>query len=386
MSILQKIYSSVIRFLVPLSLEETYRVVVDEAIKLAEGQYGTIFRQEKGQLRRVYSSSPLSEQIVIRKGGNRYKSFRKKEALIINARKLKNLTKVHPALKEMHARSILIVPLINQGEAIGLLTVVSRKDKKFSKKDLEVLKLFGSLASLAIRKASLYNEIKESLETRDLFISLAAHELRTPLTTINGYVQLLLAKINSKKPVQKEWVTELALESQRLKILIDEFLEINRIRTGKLQFNWQESSIKDLVNRALTNFKFNFPTRKIIFINELKHSKDNIISDAEKIVQVLINILENAHKYSKKDKEITLSLRSNLEEYVIDITDQGQGIEEKDLPMVFKGFYKGENSRHEGMGLGLYLTKNIIDAHKGEIAIDSKLGKGTTIQIKLPKI
>lgn len=383
--ILSSIYASALKFLKPMGVEQTYKIIIDEAIKLVGGEYGNIFLEARGELKRVYYSTPLSLGIEIRRGGNRYKAFKENKAMIIYAKKLSDLKKVHPTLKEMNARSILLVPLANADKPYGLLTIVSKKYLSFSKKDLEILKLFGSFATSAIRKNQLYEQVREALNSRDLFISLAAHELRTPLTTINGYIQLVLTKIRNKKPVQKKWFIEMNLEAQRLKTLIDEFLEINKIRTGKIQFNWQETSLKDLINRALTTFMFNYPTRKVNYKEEI-NSSTRIIADPDKAVQVFVNILENAHKYSKGNKEIFLKLKEGSDFFTVYITDQGQGIEEKDLPFVFKGFYKGENSKHEGMGLGLFLTKNIVDAHHGEISIDSEVGKGTSVRIKLPKI
>lgn len=384
MSILENIYSSVLRFLVPLSVDETYKVVVEEAVRLTDGQYGTIYLTSRGELRRVFSTMPQSVSIKLRKRGYRYKAFKGKMSILINKKDLKKLKAIHPELHRIEARSVLVVPLINQGRSEGLLTIDSWTDKKFTKKDLETLKLFGSLASLAIKQANLYEEIKKSLENRDLFISLASHELRTPLTTINGYIQLLISRIRQRKPIDNKWILELAFESQRMKNLLDEFLEINSIRIGKIQFNFGEISLSEIVNHAISTFKFNFPKRKLTVKNRLPKT-DLIIGDSDKLHEVFMNILENSVKYSSPKTEITLSLLRQKDFFKIIVSDQGWGIEEKDIPQVFEGFYKGKSSKHEGMGLGLYLVKNIIDAHHGEISIDSKVGRGTNVNIKLPK-
>lgn len=386
MSILEKIYGSALKFLVPLTSEETYRVVGEEATKLVGGQYSSILLESGGGLERVYATSPLSYKIGVRSEGLRYQAFKEGKAEILHSKTVEKLKKVHPELSELHGKSVIFIPLTNQGQSIGLLTVVSSKDKSFGKNSLEILKLFGSLASLAIRKAQLYNETKQALDNRDLFISLAAHELRTPLTTLDGYIQLLLSKMRNNKPIQDRWFMELALESQRLKTLMQEFLEINSIRNGKLQYNWAEVKLKEILKHAISSFRFNNPTRKIILSDELSSNGGKIIADQDKLLEVFTNILENAEKYSPDEKDINVLLKREDSYLLVEITDKGQGIKKKDMPLVFKGFYKGENSLHEGMGLGLYLAKNIIDSHHGEISIKSKLNEGTKVRIKLPQI
>lgn len=385
MDILENIYISTLKFLSPIGLDETYKNIVEEAVKIVGGQNGTIFLAFKGELKPVYATSPISYEMKVRRGGFRYEVFKEKQAKILHLKQIKKLKKIHPQIEDLHSRSILLVPLISNNESMGVLSVGSLKDIRFKTRDLGILKLFGSFASLAIRKSQLYEEMAKSIEDRDLFISLASHELRTPLTTINGYIQLLLTKIGQRKPIDNRWVMELAFESQRMKNLIDDFLEINRIRNGKMQFNFGEVSLSEIANHTISTFKFNFPKRKLVVKNILPKN-DLIIADADKLHQVFINILENAHKYSKEDKKILFTLKSSPEHFIATIADQGQGIEEKDLPLVFKGFYKGEKSRHEGMGLGLYLAKNILEAHHGSIQIESQLSKGTKVKIKLLKI
>lgn len=384
MSILEKIYESTLKFLSPLNLEDTYREIINEAVKLTHGEYGTIYWEKAGELHRVSSTMPQS--IELRKGGYRYRVFKEGKSTVLNKRKLRRLKVVHPELEEIGARSVLIVPLVNQDRSVGLLTIDSHEDKKFTKKDLETLKLFGSLASLSIRKALLYEEIREALEARDLFISMAAHELRTPLTSVNGYIQLLKNRKNDKQKIPDRWIDELELEANRLKQLVEEFLEINRIKTGKLQYDWKESNLKNIVKRSIESFKFSKPNREVVLKDQIKTGKDEIICDQNKLMQVFINVLENADKYSPKEKNIVVNVQNGKEFFKITFEDQGQGISKKEIPLIFRGFYRGRNSQHEGMGLGLYLARNIINSHHGEISIDSEVGKGTNISIKLPKI
>src|SRR5258708_13028226 len=179
-----------------------------------------------------------------------------------------------------------------------VLTLDSKKKEYFDKKKKNTLILFGSLASLAIKKAQLYNEVKQAADVRDLFISLAAHELRTPLTSVNGYIQLLKTRIKNRKKIPSKWVMELEMESNRLKQLVEEFLEINSIRTGKIQFDFKEASLSKIIKRSISVFGFNKPERKIFFKNKLNSPKDTVIENQTKLTQVIVNVFENADKYA----------------------------------------------------------------------------------------
>ncbi len=383
MSILEEIYASTLRFLTPLTVEDTYKIIVHEAVKLVDGESGRIFLADGKNFINVYNSSPEMPLFNPRKKGNVFRSFSKNKAFIVHSNEVK---KTYPQLGKSNVRSIMYIPLSNNGKSYGVMIIRSKKDKKFNSEELSILKLFGSLANLAMRKSQLYAEIKESLDSRDLFISLAAHELRTPLTSVNGYIQLLKTRIKNREQIPPRWVMELEMESNRLKQLVEEFLEINSIRTGRIQFDFKEASLSKIIKRSISVFGFNKPDRKIVFENKLNSPKDTVIGDQNKLTQVIVNVFENADKYSHPDKKILVTLEHKDSSYMIKIADRGRGIAEEDLPKIFKGFYKGKDSLHEGMGLGLYLAKNIIESHQGNIEIKSEINKGTKVQIKLPRM
>src|SRR5260221_3851234 len=174
---LEKIYKAGLKFLDPLDPQQTYATIIEEAVKLVKADYGSIALQEDGEFKKVYSTSPVWFKSEVRKKANAYKVFTTGKPIILGASKT---NKAHPELDEIGIKSSILIPLSYRKKAIGVLIVNSRKVQHFGENELEVLKLFGSQASLAIRKTQLYNETKQALETRDLFISMAAHELRTP--------------------------------------------------------------------------------------------------------------------------------------------------------------------------------------------------------------
>lgn len=380
---LEKIYLSSIKFLAPLSLEKTYSTIVQEAAKLVKAQWGSVLLEQNGELKRVYSSIPLKRQIKHRKRGFLYRSFKTDKPIALSA---KQIAKVHPEIEELAITSDVIIPLSSQNKSIGILSVLTKREQSFTGKEINTLILFGSLASLAIRKAQLYDDTKRDLETRDLFISMAGHEIKTPITTIFGYTQLLFNNFHQGKKLKGEWIDSLFAECDRLKSLVNDFLEIGHIKKGSLHYNLKEYSIKAIANQAINNFSFNYSHRDLILKDYISTNKDTAVVDHDRLMQVLINLLDNAAKYSPPDRKIMLILKSDQLNFIIQIKDQGIGIAKKDLPKIFNRYYRKSGDSHRGLGLGLFIVKNIIEYHHGSINLHSQLHKGTTVEIKLPRI
>lgn len=385
-NILNTIYRTSLKFLTPLTLEQTYEVIIKEALRLVKADFGSIFLYEDDEFKRVYTNNPALYDIKVRKKGFTYRVFKERRPIILDYAK----TKKNPHLGQYAKygilyRNDLMVPLFYQGKSLGVLSMISARNKPFTQTDVEVLTLLVPSATLAIRKAQLYDQTQKALEARDSFISMAAHELRTPLTTINGYSQLLHTKLSKSNTPEARWIEELSWECRRLTLLVNELLEVERIKTGQLRYLWKECSLGDILKRALQDFNFTHPQYKVVVEDKVEKNKDKVIGDYDKLLQVIINLLDNAAKFSAPDKKITVSLKSKSACVILSVKDQGKGITKKDLPGVFDRFYRGTNQNTEGMGIGLFLAKSIINQHNGTINIKSKEGKGTTIEIKLPR-
>lgn len=382
-SILEKINEAGLKFLLPLSPEDVYKTIVHEAVKLVGAAYGSIILEIDGELKRVYSSSELGTKTINRLNGNTQKAFSTGKVILAS---ISETQKFHPELKKFGIKSTMFIPLSYQGKAVGVLTINSKKLIDDSAEETRILKLFGSMASLAIRKTHMYDEAKQALEVRDLFISLASHELRTPLTSINGYIQLLYSRMGSQESSEGNWVRALYEESKRLTNLVQELLEINRIKQGQLQFVLREIHFLEVVTRAVQRSIFIHPERKITFENKLKNTEGVVIGDAEKLLQVVTALLENAIKFSPKESEVKILVSNKNNSVILQVTDQGLGIAREDMIHIFEGFYKGQGNHQEGMGVGLLLAKHIINYHHGTISVHSEVKKGTTVTVTLPQI
>lgn len=385
--ILEDIYNLTLKLLLPLTVEDTYAIIVEEARKLMDAECGSLFlAQPDGMLKRVFSTVPLERQIELRKGDFKYKSFHERKAFIISGTRMK---KVHPEFAGTKEERTFFIPLYYNNQSTGVLSLISKKKIPITAQKLHIIEVLGTVASLKIRNLDLYTEIKRILESRDQFISLASHELKTPITTISGYLQLIDKKIRDgdQECVKPEWITEMQGEITRLSRLIDKLLNVQQIHAGKVAYHWSHYSLFSLLNVAISQTKIMYPHQQIAFIETPDQKVANVLCDKEKLLQVFVNILSNASKFSPDHLPIEVSLREKSHMYVISIKDKGAGIAKEDLPEVFSEFHKGATDHNRrGLGLGLYISKQIVQQHGGEIEIHSAVKKGTEVLISLPRV
>jgi signal transduction histidine kinase len=381
-STLTKIYSIALRLLDPIGDAETYATIIKETVDQTGTEYGSIFlADKKKKLERVYTTVPKNFQLEPRRNGFTYQAFRTGELIVVSAAKLR---KFHPEIHSKPIKFIVIMPLFYGKKAFGVMTLQSSKPIRFSEKRQQILKLFGSLISLKIRNTSLYSELKNALEMRDLFISMASHELKTPLTTISAYSQLIQKKIQQGQRIDPQWTEVLTFATQRMTRLINELLHVNQIKTGKMPYQFSKTSLAEVINQALTDFKSAYSNHDIELHNLLESGQEFVNGDKSKLIQVVINILNNAAKFTLPEKRISVTLSQKNKYNLITIKDEGIGISKDDLEHLFEEFYKVDNNTKEGLGLGLFISKKILEAHRGKIKLKSELGKGTEVIISIP--
>lgn len=374
------INDAALHFLMPEDLQEIYKIIVSKAVELINGSFGSIVLYENKEMVRVYTSNQSHFSNRVRKASNTYKAYFQKKIIVVP---ISESAVSHPDLVEENIKSSIFIPLSNKSKVIGVLVVHSKNEIVLTKGDESLLSLFGTMASLAIRKTQLYSETRTALETRDHFISLASHELRTPLTSINGYIQLLQSKMKDKDTVESKWVNELYYESKRLTNLIFELMEINRIKQGTLQFNLRENNLNEFFEELEKNVKHG-SDRQIIFNNQSVKDERMFIGDPDKLLNVFVGLITNAEKFSSPKDPIVVTLQATQTKFLISVTDKGSGISRDQLAKVFDGFNKSDDQEGQGFGVGLLLAKNIINFHHGTIEINSKVKKGTKVDVKLP--
>lgn len=377
---LRLFYKASLELLESQSLRQNYEVIVKWAIKLVDGKYGSIFVIKDHTPIRVYTSDSRLYSIIPRKNGNTYNAFKTRKPYL---KSTKEFAPFHPIIKKMGVASGISVPLNSGKERIGVLSVLSHKNKPFKTQDLEIMKLFAPLASYSIRQQKLQEDLKNILRERDLFISMAAHEIRTPLTSIYIYTQLMAQDLDDKGSQEDKYLNKIKYGVGRLNSLVNDFLSVQQINTKSINYQFHKISIFTLLNEAIGYFYFHYPKHKVELFKK-SNEKYFVYADAGKLHQAIVNILRNAGKYSSTRQPILISLTKEGRIISIVITDHGEGIAKHDMNHIFEKFYRNKNTKSEGMGLGLFLTKSIIEAHDGKISISSQKGKGTTVILTLP--
>lgn len=275
--------------------------------------------------------------------------------------------------------SYLAVPVISQsGVVIGGLFFGHPQPAQFKEEHEKWVEAIALQASTAIDNAQLYEEIKTLSSHKDEFIGFASHELNTPLTTLKGYIQL--AGMNPE--LAASVLPKMDKQASRLSAIISDLLDVSKIQNGKMSLNFSKASLKDIVNDSIESIS---PESKNIE-NNFEIEDIEVLVDAQKIGQVLINLLNNAIKYSPENKAVSISTTRFGDQVRISVQDHGIGIPPQDIDKIFNLFYRVSVSRNkaQGLGVGLYLSQQIMEGHRGKIWVESSQGEGSTFYISFP--
>ena len=219
------------------------------------------------------------------------------------------------------------------------------------------------------------------------FVSNVSHELRTPLALIRLYAETLeLGRISSAGK-QQEYYEIIRKESERLTSLINNILDFSRIESGKKEYNFRETNVADLVRSTLESYRFEIEQSGFNFEQKIDSDVPPLLVDREAIARSLLNLVNNALKYSLTEKYLGIKLYRQNDAVNLEVIDHGIGIPAKEQPKIFEKFYRvGDPLVHntKGSGLGLSLVSHIVQAHGGEVAVESAPGKGSKFTITLP--
>jgi PAS domain S-box-containing protein len=294
----------------------------------------------------------------------------------------------------MKLASLLILPLRTRREMLGVLVIAANDPARVMTDDkLPLAEVLAERAALAIENSKLYTEqvearrkVEDLSRLKDEFLSIASHELRTPVTSIKGYTQLAKTLIRENDLTTSEEYLDIALDQiDRMSRLILELLDVSRIETGRLEIRREpiqwSTFVRDVVHRhhsVVSDRRFH--------LNAPDDDK-MVVGDRDRLEQVLGNLLENAVKYSPDGSEISVNLDERGDTIVTSVCDRGIGIPADELAQVFERFHRGRHvssTNYGGLGLGLYITKQIVERHGGTIWVESKEGSGTTFYFSLP--
>ena len=231
-------------------------------------------------------------------------------------------------------------------------------------------------------------EQKKLEKLRSDFIANVSHELRTPIAMLQGYSEAIIDDVVSSEEERNEMIRIIYDESQRMGRLVSDLLDLARMESGNVTLFKENMPIVHVIERITQKFAQVAKEKHVHLEFETELSDDlHVDLDEDRIEQVLTNLIDNGIRHTPMEGSVTVSLEVELSYVKINVSDTGEGIPREDLPFVFERFYKADKARtrsKSGTGLGLAIARNIVEAHKGNIKVDSEVGKGTTFTFYLP--
>ena len=309
--------------------------------------------------------------------------------------------------ESLNIKASMIYPLVVRRKAIGMMIFSMIKDEsQVSKYERELIRRFTDICAIAVQNSLLYSKLQDSTvklkkantklkeldKLKDEFVYIASHELRTPMTAIKNYLWLVLhkdeAKLNGKI---RGYLIRAYVSTERLIKLVKDLLTVSRIEGNRLALSFQPVDIYGLCKSVRDMLVINATQEKVKLILKPREDVLKVSADRDRITEVLQNLISNAIKYTPPDGTVTMDIEKKNRDAVVHFADTGPGIAKTDIPRLFQKFGRLEHSYKKigeagGTGLGLYISKQIVEAHGGKIWVESTVGKGSTFSFSLPLI
>jgi signal transduction histidine kinase len=252
------------------------------------------------------------------------------------------------------------------------------------KKNNEFVGMVCSIRDITERRR-IESELKKSERLKTEFMNIAAHELKSPVTPIKGYLELIISDKDTSEQV-KNWGKVSLRNAERLLRLVNDILDVSRLDTDTMRFEMEKLDTGEILNEIIEDMKAVIEGKNLKFFSQIPEELPSIMGDKHRLSQVLKNLLVNAVKFT--DNGSISVIAEKKENYIlISIQDTGIGISKDELKKIFNKFYQaytGDDRKNEGTGLGLFICREILQKHKGEIWVESQIGKGSQFYIKIP--
>lgn len=367
------------------SYTQNYNNKIASLVNLLDKEYPDIDRNELISI--LNSDDKVFEDIFSRYGID----IQDESIIVENDRLFSGFIIVYNLLFIGLALSIILLYLKHEKDQNKEIKKIVKCIEEINKKNYSINIDENSEDELSILKNELYkitimlkedaeNSKKDKLKLKDS-LSDISHQLKTPLTSINIMLDNILDNPDMDSNTKEKFIQNIKREITNISSLVGEILKLSKFDASVIKFEEQQVFIDDIVKSAISNVEMMAELKNI---NIEVNNQDNIklVCDAKWQIEAITNILKNCIEHSKDDSTITIDIDSNKIYKQITIKDNGEGIDEKDLPHIFERFYKGKNSSKDSVGIGLALAKTIIEKDNGSIKVDSKKGKQTTFVIK----
>jgi PAS domain S-box-containing protein len=307
-------------------------------------------------------------------------------------------------MRALNLKTLIVVPLIVGGELQGVMEVPTIKEKGFVAGQVEVLSVVANdLASgmsrkrlvdeLRMKNLELESQTQKTLEASDTlkkFLAMFSHELRSPLNSIIGFSDLLTSQPEGLPPEStQEFMKNINASGRYLQQIINDILDLSRIEAGTMELHiasYPASYFQESITRVLAPV---IAEKNIRLVFEFSEEPDEFVVDQTRFKQILLNLVSNAAKFSNANATVTVKSERVGNDIVFTVKDRGIGIKPEEMAGLFKPFKQAQSGREknrEGVGLGLVITKRLVELHGGTIWVESEWGKGTTVSFRLPMI
>jgi signal transduction histidine kinase len=291
-------------------------------------------------------------------------------------------------------RSLIAVPMLREGQVLGALIVRRKQTGDFSEEVVDLLETFASQSAVALLNARLYRELKEqSLELEEAsrhkseFLASMSHELRTPLNAVLGFSEVLLeqmfGEINER---QEEYLRDIHGSGQHLLELLNEILDLSKVEAGRMELEYSPFDLRALLDEAVGMLRERASAHDIELRVETDDGVSQIYTDHLRLKQVVLNLMTNAVKFTGDGGSVVVRAERTDTEILVSVTDTGIGIPEADRERIFESFQQGGrgSSREEGTGLGLTLSRRLVELLGGRMWLETEVGVGSTFGFSLP--
>jgi PAS domain S-box-containing protein len=336
------------------------------------------------ELRRRYPldpDAPHGVPHVLRTGEPELYEHIPDELLARSARDPAHLELLH----SLGLRSAMVVPMSARGRTIGVISFIAAESgRHYTTRDLETAQGLAARAALAIDNARLYREARQAARAREEILAIVSHDLKNPLGAIDLDIQLLLRHPLASDPATRKQLERLQRSSGRMSHLVGNLLDMGSIQANRLAMNAAVHPAEPLV---IESIELNEPlamNKGIELRRELRLAGIELCCDRERVQQVFGNLLGNAIKFCGRGDRITVRGRPEGDHVHLAVSDSGPGIAEEELARVFEPYWSAERHARQGTGLGLYITKGIVEAHGGRLWVESEPRAGSTFHFTLP--
>jgi signal transduction histidine kinase len=287
-------------------------------------------------------------------------------------------------LRELGIRSWIAAPLVARGKTLGAVSMIMSGCRRYRQSDVLVAMELGRRAGIAVDNARLYREAKDAVRVRDGVLATVSHDLRSPLGAIELATTLLVQSCGAQ-PGARGQIEAVRRSVDRMARLIDDLLDMASIDAGRLKLRASQEDARSVLEDVVESFAARASERRIELACECEQAQLPVVCDRSRIARVFENIIGNALKFCRAGERVVVHAARDGERIRVVVRDTGPGIRREDLPHIFEPYWSArDGTQRRGVGLGLFISKGIVEAHSGELAVDSEEGRGTTFTVTLP--